>query len=155
MRLLLPCIAALTLVLTGCAMFRENIPLREAIPWGIWESDDSTVVLFIDSDYRLNPNGVHYFVFPALHRSERGEIKAFVEFDTQRGMIGRFRPHTMSITHGRDASTRTTLLHGTHNGPLDSFRIVDGHLHFSLRDRIMIFDRVEWYTPIIVDDWLK
>ena len=154
------CVAMLVLTFSGCGMWRENAPLEDVIPWGTWESENPSIVLFVNSDYRIG--SISYFTYPALYRSEDGEMKVFVTFNTRGGMIGSFRPHTMEIFY-RDGRFNVSLWFGVTRDTRDAFQIVDGRLHFFIpteptnpqREEALIFDRIEWYPPINLDDWLE
>ncbi|MCL2400452.1 MAG: hypothetical protein FWC91_12010 [Defluviitaleaceae bacterium] len=124
-------------------LMRPNIPLEEAIPWGTWESKDPPIVLYIHQDYPVRG----YFRYPALYKHADGDVKIFVSFIKQPGMIGRYRPHLMNITdiHNNVRSW---------NSEGDGFQVIDDKLHVTMRggEGDLIFNRVYDYFPINVDE---
>ena len=124
-------------------VMRENTPLEEAIPWGIWESQCPPMMLFIDHDYRVSMRS--YFTYPVLYKSDEGEVKLFVSFDTIHDMKGSFRPNFMDITGWQGAEPRW------HSR--DEFQVVDGILHVNTHRQHIVFSPVAYYSPINLDYW--
>ena len=122
-----------------------NIPIEEAIPWGVWESHDPQLILYIDPQYQFSL--ISAFSFPGNYSEE---TKVFVSFNTRGGMIGRYRPHLMSVHNiDRPFAQRSYI-----NSDPDGFRIINGYLHVTSRDAVLIFHRLENYDPIDFNNWL-
>ena len=123
---------------------QPNIPLEKAIPWGTWESENPPIVLYINPDYRMI--GWGYFTYPALYKMDNEEIRILVNFGTQPGRIGQYRPHVMYITggHNREPSWRSRG---------DGFEVIDGTLHVTTNTQDLIFRPAETYLPIDISEW--
>jgi len=128
----------------------ENVPLGDVIPWGVWQSDNPAMILYIDLVYQFRVQ--HYFSFPGFYTLNGVDRKIFVGVYTMGDFsyrIGRYRPHFMYI---RDL---TAPWPGSERqiSREDGFQIINNNLHFITRDREIIFHPVETYKSISLDDW--
>jgi len=123
---------------------RGDTPIGESIPWGVWESYDPPMILYINDHYQIRG------YFPGAYLFDDAEEKILVSFGSEGGMIGRW-PHFMYIRNINSSSGIGTL--PSQSDP-DGFRIVDGYLHFTAGTTEIIFHRLENYNSINLNDWL-
>jgi len=134
---------------------RENIPLEEAIPWGVWESYDPPMVLHISPEYNIALVN-HTNAYPGILFAEDKEIKLHVTFHTNPGMIGRYRAHWMTI---QDINFYYGSDYFRVRSRGDDFEVRrDGRLRLRMGpatdSTAIFFHRLETYDPIDLNDWL-
>lgn len=128
-------------------IMRENTPLSEVIPYGVWESHDPPITLFIVREYEMPERS---FVFPALYE----DTKIFVEFYNESSMIGRYRANYMRISVNHRGSIRRDIDIGSWHCVGDGFEIIDDTLHMRTSRRgELTFFRVENYPPLDLSEW--
>jgi len=127
-------------------IMQENIPLEDAIPLGTWESSNPPIILHIHPEYRMSVQSS--FTYPAIYRAQDGDNKIFVEFNTRNSMLGRYRSHVMGIFCRHDSRFSWYRMRG-------DFRVVRGQLHLSTHTEDLIFDRIEDYEFIELDEWRR
>ena len=131
-----------------------NIPISEVIPWGIWESEDPPLILYITPEYRLWTVGSNHYSFPAFFRNDDEYVKLIASFSSQRPFIGRHHPNRMQIRGGGLIVDGNTFNFVSEDG----FKIIDGLLRVETwsSTKVYIFHPAKNYPNINTEDgWLN
>jgi len=117
-----------------------NTPISEVIPWGIWESEDPPLILYILPEYRLWTENPNLYSFPVFFRNKYGYFKLISYFSSIQPFIGRHHPNQLWIGSVGD------LVVDAHGGTFglinnDGFKIIDGLFRIEVKpnEEVYIF----------------
>jgi len=143
--------------MTSCfvRISRENAPLEEVMPWGVWAGDEPDLTLFILPEYRLPPRVTgNTNSFPVVYTFDGHERRLIAVLSTHLGMIGRYRSHFLIIRELCPYGFWETFLRFNGEGFEDGFRVVNGELHLSNRsEETMILRQIIDHEPIDIEYW--